>query len=468
MLYDIHEGDDLWGTLAALAPGDEVVVHEGVYSTNTGSWYKEVVLNGTAEAPIVVRAAEGETVVIEGDPAGSQNIVNLSGSHYTWKGFEMRYGSHGLRVGASSYGTLEDLHVHDTGDVGISMNRTGETYDHMLVRGVHVHDTHGTGECFYLGCNDDGCQVSDSVFEFNWCHDTLTSEQGDGIELKTGSYGNVIRHNVIHDVKYPGITMYASAGRAPNVVTGNVVWNTGDNGIQLVGDATVTNNVVFAAGAYGIYAKPSQGWSPANLTVAHNTVVSTNCLRAEDLAGAGLVFRDNALFCGSGYAIRASLGLGAASFTNNVIEGASDASSQVEATIAELTDPAGLDARPVDGSALIDAASGGVEEDFDCLPRDDGAPDVGAYEWREQRGWIVQEGFKECGEEADTDTDTDTDADADADTDADADADTDADADSDTDGEIGSEGGCGCGAPVGPASSPALLAVLALAGRRRR
>ena len=35
-----------------------------------------------------------------------------------------------------------------------------------------------------------------------------TITQGDGIEIKKGSYANIVRDNVIHDVNYPGITMY--------------------------------------------------------------------------------------------------------------------------------------------------------------------------------------------------------------------------------------------------------------------
>ena len=53
--------------LADLSPGDEMVVHAGTYSIQDEgeNRFREVVLDGTAAAPIVVRAAAGFI-----DPAG--------------------------------------------------------------------------------------------------------------------------------------------------------------------------------------------------------------------------------------------------------------------------------------------------------------------------------------------------------------------------------------------------------------
>ena len=80
----------------------------------------------------------------------------------------------------------------------------------------------------YLGCNNNGCRVANSLIEGNYIHHTNgpTVEQGDGIELKEGSYGNIIRDNVIHDTNYPGIITYSTVGNGPpNVIEGNLIWN---------------------------------------------------------------------------------------------------------------------------------------------------------------------------------------------------------------------------------------------------
>jgi hypothetical protein len=71
---------------------------------------------------------------------------------------------------------------------------------------------------------------------------------------------------VIHDTGYPGITLYHTNGNgAPNVIERNLVWNSGDNGIQVTGDAIVRNNIVLSAAAAGIGIHASQGGSVQNL-----------------------------------------------------------------------------------------------------------------------------------------------------------------------------------------------------------
>lgn len=405
---DVWEGDDLWAALDALPPGTEVIVHSGTWTTQepSGSWYRELVLNGTEAEPIVVRVADGETVRLEGDPAGSQNVLNLSGSWYTFEGFEVVYGSHGLRIGGSANGVLLNNRVHDTADVGISMNREGAAYDAMVLRGNEVYRTGGTGECFYLGCNEGACVVSNSVVEYNYCHDTLGTEQGDGIELKTGSYGTVIRHNVVVDTRGPGIILYGTNGGDPNRVEGNLVWGTNDNGIQLVGDVEVVDNIVIDAGVYGIYSQASQGATPDDLVVAHNTVLraGSGCFRADDWdAVEDAVVANNALLCDGGTAIRLGGGVGAARFAGNVVTGSSALGEGVRdggSAAALVVDPDGPDLWPVDGSLLVDggdAAAVSVSTDFDCRARR-GTPDVGAYEWYAggAPGWRLQGGFKSC------------------------------------------------------------------------
>ena len=410
LAIDVYEGEDLFAAIAALGPGDELVVHAGTYSTRSsgGSYYREVTLAGTEAAPIVVRAADGETVVIEGDSEGSQNTVDLSGTWYTWQGFEMVYGSHGLRIGTSAHGQILDNHIHDSADVGLSMNRSDNTYEAMTVSGNEIDHTHGTGECMYLGCNDGGCVVWDSVIQGNYCHDTADTEQGDGIELKSGSYNNAILDNVIINTNYPGITLYGTYGAAKNRVAGNLVWGTRDNGIQIVGDVDVENNLVVDAAAYGIYSKESQGATPEHVSIRHNTVVGggDGCLRINDWDGVtdGVV-ANNLLICAGGTAVRLASGVGGAIWSGNLAVGDTDGASGVGdggSADALVVDAAAPDLYPVAGGALVDAGNPdhGLEVDFDCQPRD-AAPDVGAYEWTGEGGplWAVQGDFKPgCGE----------------------------------------------------------------------
>lgn len=506
-LIPVNPGDDFETIVANAQPGDEIVFHAGEYTT-TGYW--GVNLAGTVDMPIVVHAAPGEMVTIFGDP--SQNTIDISGSYYTFAGFRIQGGSHGIRVGNSSHALFEDLEIFLTADVGLSCNRPGETYEDITIRRVHVHDTAGTGECFYLGCNDGDCAMFDSLVEFNWCHDTFDSSQGDGIELKTGSYNVVVRHNVIHDVQYPGITMYGTQGQADNVVEGNIIWNAGDNGIQTVGDVIVRNNVVVGSGNNGIQSKPSQGEVPTGLTIVHNTVVGAgdSCLRANDWpADNGNLVAGNALFCDGTYAIRLVNSVPGEFHDNGVVgtvEGLMSGTFDLQAVEVEVVDASASHVYPQRSSSLISAATQvWADEDFNCLARD-AMPDVGAYEHMgaSNPGWVPEPGFKQCAGDGDGDGDAETDEGNDDDPstgdntgDGDGDGDSDdgtttaneagdevgtsddsASSDTDTggtgdDGPAIDEGGCACSSAGSNEHGPwlmllGLVGLLGLSGRRHR
>lgn len=476
----VHPGDDFETIVQNAQPGDEIVFHAGDYTT-TGYW--GVNLQGSAGAPIVVHAAPGEVVTIFGDP--SQNTIDISGSHYTFAGFRIHGGSHGVRVGNSSHATFEELEIWNTADVGLSCNRPGETYEDITIRRVHIHDTAGTGECFYLGCNDAACTMFDSLVEFNWCHDTFNSSQGDGIELKTGSYNVTIRHNVIHDVQYPGITMYGTLGMPANLVEGNIVWNAGDNGIQTVGEVVVRNNVVVGSGNNGIQAKPSQGALPIGLTIVHNTVVGAGdaCLRGNDWpADNGNLVAANALFCAGTSALRLVNAVPGEFVDNGVlgsVEGVMNGTFPLGSEVDELLDPAAAHVYPKEGSSLLDAATQAwVMDDFNCLPREAG-PDVGAYEFMgaQNPGWVPEPGFKSCAGgdgEGDTtseggDTTSEGGSSDDATTTAnDGVADEVGSDDAGTDSASDDASGCACASANNDASPWPALASLALLGLRRR
>lgn len=398
--YDIHPGDDLIARLKNLMPGDQVIVHAGTY-TSTG--LLQVTWAGTAQAPIVVRGADGERPILQGNP--NQNVIDLSGSYFTLKNLEIKGGSHGVRLGTSDHGSLEDLVLHDLGDVGISCNRPGQDCYQMTIRHNEIYDTGkaGTGEGMYLGGNDATNIFRDSLVERNYIHD-LGGDQGDGIEIKTGASGVIVRDNVIIRAKYPAITMYGYAGGGPqNIVERNFVQTTVDNGIQIVGQVIVRNNIILGAGTNGIQSKASQAQTPHDLVIAHNTIVMSAgpCLKSNDWGGAtNQVVANNALYCAGGTAIDLNGGAPNAMLSGNIGLGTSNApsgfrqGSSVAADLGSATKP-----YPPAGSMLINAgdAAKAALEDFNGTVRSDGMPDVGAYEHTTDMnpGWDPKEGFKD-------------------------------------------------------------------------
>ncbi|MEZ4231028.1 MAG: right-handed parallel beta-helix repeat-containing protein [Polyangiaceae bacterium] len=398
---EIGPSDDLRAALNGLTPGDELVLRAGTYDLD---FRLAITLNGTAAMPIVIRAKDGETPVLTHDP--SQNVINIESSSYlTLRGLEVTGGGHGIRIQDSDFITIEDCHVHDTPEVAISANFEGSSYEGLRFLHNHVHHTGGTGEGFYLGCNDAKCVMFDSVIEGNYIHDTKEGvSQGDGIEVKQGSYGNLIKDNVIHDTGYPCIIVYGTQGKAVNTIEGNAMWNCGDHGIQAASDAVIVNNLILGAASNGIHDQVHQGATPGNLTILHNTIlVANDAIRTNDIA-APVLIANNALYSSGGYAIRLSGDTSQASISGNVGTGNFTGSSGFDGSGARATDfvdAANDDVFPAAGSRLIGAGDSAhtLPDDFNGTARAASSVDVGAYAYDASGnpGWPVGPGFKQGG-----------------------------------------------------------------------
>jgi hypothetical protein len=404
-VVEIDPSGDLEAAINALRPGDELVLRGGVYSRSDRF---AITVVGTETMPIVIRAAEGERPVITRPDAG-QNLLDIERAEYaTIRGLEFTGGSAGVRITAARFLTIEDCEIHDTGDVALRANDVGARYEGLRILRNHIHDTHGTGEGMYLGCNSNGCQVFDSLIEGNWVHHTNASDvsQGDGIELKEGSHDNVIRWNVVHDTNYPCILTYGVVGNGgPNTIEQNVLWGCGDMGIQSAADATIRNNIILSAGANGIGCQPHQAATPANLVIVNNTVLDADGT-ALRLAGAtgSVVIANNALYTRGATALSLGGDLSMLTLVGNVVEGAvtgasgggtSAGSLRADFVAASFSGTVPNDVFPAAGGALVGAGSMAhlPALDFNGTPRS--RPDVGAYAADEggNPGWVLAEGF---------------------------------------------------------------------------
>lgn len=225
-LTTIEVGDDVKSKMnTAVSSGCSVFFEPGNHLVEVDRLGFEFV--GTANDPIVISGDSAATTRLT-RPNANQNLLDLSGEYFIVRDLELEGGSKGIRLENSvSNAIFTNLVIHDTGDAAFTANQTGETFTNITISHSEFYNTSGTGECMYLGCNNDACTFGDSFIEFNYCHDTgstFGSSQGDGIDLKGGTYNVVVRHNVIRDVLGPGILTYANGGKAQNVIEGNVVW----------------------------------------------------------------------------------------------------------------------------------------------------------------------------------------------------------------------------------------------------
>jgi len=423
---------------SGLNPGDEVVLSAGTYTHGGRLSFNSF---GTAENPIIVRAAEGAKVVIRRNNA-SQNVMDIEGAQYvTFRGIEISGGSAGIRIRGKSGRhptalTFEDMIVRNVADGGITANDPGWTYDNLIFRRNEITATGGLAG-YYLGCNNGSggstaCVFKNGLIEGNYVYN-LGGGVGDGIQIKDGSYNNVIRDNVVHNTGgggSVGILVYGTDGNARNIIEGNVIWASGDNAIQAASEATIRNNIIFSSGRglSGISSQNHQSAVTGNLTIVNNTVFSRSGDNVLSINHSGalsgpVIVANNALYAvQSGRAIRVPSS-GDVTVVGNVGTGSDSPSSLSNDSSA--WDPTGnlfadfggyfsMDAFPIPGSDLIGAGDANYQPDvdFNGVSRA-GTNDVGAYVFdpNGNPGWEILSGFKEFPELLAGDFDNDEDVD---------------------------------------------------------
>ena len=423
-----------------LQPGDELVFGAGVY--DAGGTAIKIKYRGTAANPITMRPANGANVeftrTFNGNPSGQKNMFELLGAqHLTIKGFEFTAGSRtiwlrddetvpGSRV-TTKFVTLEGNHIHHTLGNAITANFSGSTYEGLHFLNNEINNTGAEGEAFYLGCNHNACQMFDSVIEKNYIHDLVGEPgngfQGDGIEIKLGSYNNIIRDNVIVNTLFPGITAYGVAGQGgPNIIEGNVLIDIQNHGIQVASDAVIRNNLILSSRYDGIHVQNHQSAVPGNLDIINNTIrsnvdndystsfISGHAIRINNPAGgtwSGPIKIDNNALYPDGPDTFQSRSIGTYQLTpggvtaNNNIASATAQDLTVDSSgnlASDFVNIQGLNAFPKAGGKLIGAGAAGLQpsEDFNGTSRS-GSNDIGAYRYASggNPGWTISNGFKQ-------------------------------------------------------------------------
>ena len=417
--YEIHPAtvdsrEEFETVVNALKPGDELILHGGVYSQNAR---RSITVEGTAEKPIAIRAAEGEEPLLtrpEDHIDRYNNIEFIDCSYLTIHGIRFRGGSSGVRFIRGHHITFEECEISHTGNNALTMN-SGHC-DAFIIRKNHIHHTglsnRGSteGEGMYIGSHSGSYITTNTVVEGNYIHHLRGTSIGgnDGIEIKFGSYGNIIRDNVVHDTnigrKYPGIFVYGG-GQGINIVEGNAIWNAGE-GIQVVSDAIIRNNIIFNCEMTGITAAPHAAVPGVrNVRIINNTIVNhpkgvlIRWNKASDM-----VLANNAIYCPGATAVDAS-GIGNSVVSANYIEG-----RMIGATIDELrfchggtlsavfTDPAKNNYWPGPDFVFVGHADPEFAPDLDYNDTPRKPPfDVGAYESEgspSNPGQPVRAGFK--------------------------------------------------------------------------
>lgn len=419
---EVKPGDDLVNLTAALTPGTEIVFSTGTYTLTEGlTWTAP----GTADQPIVLRAADGASPILE--TTGGGHVVEIIDSTYLEvRGLTLRGGAgwesgdyEGLEIENSSYILVEDCVIGQV--AGTAVELSGDNHN-ITLQHNELHDTlDGAG--IYTACWDASCWTQDSLFANNWIHDIgLNTEDDTAIYIDHGGNNITIQDNVIHDVSWAGIYTKSTEYSPPNIVLSNVVWNTGSYGVRITGAAEVRNNIVFGVlgtsngGGHGMVIENNDRDTLEGVVVSHNTVADTvgYAYVLSSWAGrTGMVFANNLAINPIGLGLDVD-GEGAIDdstyLSHNVVTGyvaLGDEQVLPDGAVlpgngyADVENAEAWNFYPIGDSAIVDAADPAgdawvPETDFNGLAREGDTPDVGAYEFsgNGNPGWAVQEGFK--------------------------------------------------------------------------
>ena len=167
------------------------------------------------------------------------NVMNVGipadgGAQYlVFRGIEFTGGSAGVRLLQVNNIWFDQNIVHDVSDAAVTANSYDSSY--LYLTRNEIHDTGATGEGMYLGGNYGSVILHDSIVALNHIHHTYQADQGDGIELKQGSYGNWIVGNYVHDTNYPCILVYGTYGKAINTIERNICHTSNNEVMQVQG-----------------------------------------------------------------------------------------------------------------------------------------------------------------------------------------------------------------------------------------
>ena len=406
-LSDLQPGDVL--TFAPQTPGAAYT-----YVINKGnSW----ILNGNAQAPIIVQGQAGERITIEQQSA-QHNVMDVTGTHFIVRNLALTSqvsGVVGLRlIGPNSvtHALVDHITVHDIKSNAITANSPDVLYDNVTISNCEVYNTGETGECIYAGCQPKPTPSSSTVCQFingalinNYCHDTCVPDgctggsEGSGFQIKGwGSHSNLIRRNVCKNVNKVCILLYDDFDLGPNIVQENWIYNNkGDAGIQVSAGAVISNNIIYNNAGPGIAVTTNTfnlrpDFQNRKIVIEGNTIVNNNVGISIPVLNptTGSRVQNNAVIQDSGNAFSGGDQTGVTWLSNAYHGGslpggvAAAGGFTVDTASSVLVAPSTFNFHPKSNSVLLAAgaqlASSDVPYDFDFNMRDACHPSVGAYE----------------------------------------------------------------------------------------
>ncbi len=367
---------ELQAAISDAAPGDEIILAPGIYAIPSKL---SCTADGTAEAPIVVRAEALGEAVVEMDNAEG---FHIQGAHWQVTQLEI--------VGVCADDSACEHAFHITGDA------EGTYIHHNRVEGFNAHiKANGTN----TGPMGERVWPDDVVIEYNEFFNPAPRQTSNPVTLidVVGGRRWLVRANYIHDF---------AKGQGNNISYAAFLKGNSRDGVfernLVVCEWLHSGGVRLGLSFGGGGSSPDSICEDGSCTPEHQDGIMRNNIIAHCPAdvgiyvneGANTLIYNNTLYDTTGIDMRFEATTG--EVRNNILDGEvrnRDASTANFASNLEMVplvdlqawfvDPEALDFSLADGAALVDQGEnlGEVIDDYCANIRDDGTHDLGALEY---------------------------------------------------------------------------------------
>jgi uncharacterized repeat protein (TIGR01451 family) len=251
----------------ALAPGDQVLVTAGIYTENLtighsvhvrGGWNISFTLQNASATPTILNGNSEHNVRVENIPPGDE---------ITLERLTLHNGQDGIHVWSGNV-TVEECTIQHAEKQGVEVDGgtvlISATQILTAQQGIEVDDGHVHAAGVRIAFTDEEGLFIEAGGTVTYTHGTIEHCSQQGVQINQGSLQ--LYDTRVHDISADGVR--AEGGTA--AIVSNTLFAIASDGIDVSGTHTISGNLVYDTGKWGIYAHDGP------LTVLNNTVRDTD------------------------------------------------------------------------------------------------------------------------------------------------------------------------------------------------
>ena len=123
--YDVYNSANLYSFMNSVVPGDEIVLHPGIFDGNFYSYN-----DGTASQKITIRSADpSNKAVIRGLDYSYNIALYVAGNHWVIKDLVLSNAQKGIVFDNAIEGAIVNCEIRDTGEYIMCSNWSGNPFN---------------------------------------------------------------------------------------------------------------------------------------------------------------------------------------------------------------------------------------------------------------------------------------------------------------------------------------------------